>query len=219
VSFLSQLKAQANAKQAAMSVEQTDLLQRLEQTEAACKITWNYLSDMVRQLDVLAPDGPAFSADGKTPWPPMQLRDFRVDARKKTLRTREVYSSIGIGWDITPRLGKPLKQLISVNFMPELQRVESRLSAGGIPNERRQIRHPEKQSVQAISFEYLTQAHGSISVSPNHEDATLEFRFCNVSGLGVHTGVWPATVIQTPFLDELARLVMSQPSRLSPAPD
>jgi hypothetical protein len=219
VSFLSELKAQANAKQAAMNVEQTDIHLRLEQTEAACKIVWNYLSDMVRQLDVLAPDGPRFSVDGKTPWPEMQLCEFRVDARKKTLREREVFSSIGIGWDITPRQGKPLKQLVSVNFMPELQRVESRLSGGGIPNERRQIRHPEKQTVQAITFEYLTQAHGSISVTPNHEAATLEFRFCNVSGLAVHTGVWPATAIQTPFLDELAKLVMSQPSRLSPAPD
>jgi hypothetical protein len=219
VSFLSELKAQAKAAQAAKTAEQTDSLQRLEETEAACKITWNYLSDMVRQLDVLSPDGPPFSVDGKTPWPAMQLRDFRVDSRKKTLREREVFSSIGIGWEIVPRHGKPVKQVISVNFMPELQRVESRLSAGGIANERHQIRHPEKHSVQAISFEYLTRAHGSISVTPNHKEATMEFRFCNVSGLAVHSGAWPCAVIQAPFLDELAKLVMSQPSRLSPVPD
>lgn len=223
MSFLSDLKAQAHAVQAAQTVAQTqaqmDAEQRVERTEAACKTAWNYLSDLARQLNVLAPDGPNFSVDGKTPWPAMKLIDFRADSRKKTLQDREVFSSIGIGWEIEPQQGKAVLEHISVNFLPELQRVESRLAAGNIPHERRQVRHPEKHSVQAITFEYLTQARGSISITPDHDEAMLSFRFCNVSGLATKVGVWPADLIQMTFLDEVAKLIMSQPSHLLPTPD
>ncbi len=220
MSFLSQLKAQANVVQAANAEAQTQAQieadGRIDRTEAACKIAWNYLGEMARQLNILTPQGPVFSVDGKTPWPVMKLVDFRTDSRKKILRNREIFSSIGVGWDIVPQQGKPVQINISVNFLPELQKVESRLSAGGILHERFQVRHPEKQSVQAIAFQFHTQARGSIHVTPDHEQGTLAFRFFNISGLAVQTGVWAAELVQVPFLDELAKLVLSQPSHFFP---
>jgi hypothetical protein len=223
VSFLSQLKAQASAVQAEKAVAQTqaqiDAERRLVQTEIACKAVWEYLSEAASQLNILVPEGPRLSVDGKTFWPTMKLVDFRVDARKKLLGDREVYASIGLGWEILPLKGKPALTRISVNFLPELQKVEARLSAGGIQHERTQVRHPEKQSVQAISFEYRNQARGSISVTPDHDKGTVSFRFWNVSGLATQTGAWPADMIDEPFLDELAKLLVSQPSLLFPMPD
>lgn len=220
MSFLSQLKEKANAIQAEKSAAQTqaqiDTEKNILRTEAACKATWNYLSEMVRQLNVLVPRGPQFTVDGKTPWPVMKLVDFRADSRKKMLGKREVYATIGVGWDILPQEGKPVTQKVIVDFMPELQKVEGRLQAGNVQHERDMVRHPQKNSVQAIQFEYRTLASGSITVTPNHESGTLSFRFCNVSGLAVQSGTWNSGVVDSAFLDELAKLLMSQPSRLFP---
>lgn len=221
MSFLSQLKEKANAVQAEKTAAQTqaqaDVEKKVAQTEAACKLTWNYFSEMVRQLNILIPRGPQFSVDGKTPWPVMKLVDFRADSRKKDLRDKEVFASIGVGWDILPKDGKPQLEKVTVNFMPELQKVEARLQAGNIQHERSQVRHPEKNSVQAIVFEYRTIANGSVMVTPNHESGTLTFRFSNVSGLSIQSGTWNADMIDSQFLDELAKLLVSQPSRLFPA--
>ncbi len=223
MSFLSQLKVQANAVQAANAQAQTqaqiDADGRIERTEHACKITWNYLGEMARQLNILMPQGPVLSVDGKNAWPVMKLADFRTDSRKKALRQREIFASLGMGWDIVPKRGAPVPMKASVNFLPELQKVEGSLSAGGIQHERFQVRHPQKQSVQAIAFEFLTQARGSIHVTPDHELGTMSFRFINVSGLAVQTGVWASELVQVPFLDEMGKLVMSQPSHFFPIPE
>ena len=223
MSFLSELKSQASAVQAAknsaQSQAQTDADARIIATEVACTTIWHYLSDMVHQLNILVPDGPTFSVDGKTPWPPMKLVDFRVDSRKKTHYNMDLFSSIGVGWEILPRKGYPEKMRVSVNFLPELQKAEARLKAGNIWYERYQVRHPEKQTVQAINFEFSTEARGSIHITPDHDEGKLTFRFCNVSGLAVQTASWPIEMINVAFLDELAKLVVSKPSRLLPTPD
>ncbi len=222
MNFLSEIKARAHAAQAAKTVAltqaQIDAERCIDTTEAACQRAWVYLSDMAKHLNILTPEGPKFSVDGKTPWPTMKLVEFRADSRKKTLAKREIFESIGIGWDIVPMQGQPVTARISVNFLPELQKVEARLKAGNIQHERFQVRHPEKQSVQAITFEYRTFARGSISITPNHEQGTMTFRFGNISGLAVQTGTWPSDTITTGFLDELAKLLLSQPSRLFPTP-
>lgn len=221
MSFLSQLKEKANAvqaeKTAAQSQSQIDAARLVLRTEMACTSALNYFNEMVRQLNILVPNGPQFTVDGRTPWPVMKLQDFRVDSRKKMHQDKEVYASIGIGWEIVPREGQPRLDKVMVNFMPELQKVEARLQNGNIAHERSQVRNRESNAVQAIQFEYRTAARGSVSVTPNHENGTMSFRFNNVNGLAVQTGTWPADLVDTQFLDELAKLLVSQPSRLFPA--
>ena len=91
MSFLNQLKSQASARQAEQSEQHTHNALNSKLTEAGAKTTWLYLADLAKQLTVIEPAGPALSLDGKTPWPPMKLVDFRVDARKKTLFDQEVF--------------------------------------------------------------------------------------------------------------------------------
>lgn len=223
MSFLNELKSHADALQAAKAASKTlaqnDAESRIAATENACSRARNYLGEMVRQLNILVPAGPTFSVDGKTPWPRMKLVDFRADARKKKLGTREVYASIGVGWEVLPLEGEPIVEKLSVNFLPALQKVETSLQEGNIQHERLQLRHPEKGGVQAITFEYHTRAFANIVITPDHDKGTLTFNFCNVTGLAKKTGTWTAETIDTAFLDELAKLVMSQPSRLFPTLD
>ena len=58
VSFLNQLKAQAQAAQTAQAAQGNTQAENLAKTEAALKTTYLYLADLVKQLNVLAPDGP-----------------------------------------------------------------------------------------------------------------------------------------------------------------
>jgi hypothetical protein len=213
VSFLNELKLQASALQSQQAAQLQNFEANTAQTEMACLVVWKYLQDLARQLSVIRPDAPRFSLDGKTPWPPMKLSDFRVDARKKKLRDKDVYDYIAMGWDIIPQTGAPVAGMVSVNFPPDLERVQKRLAFGHVEHERKDVRHPEKNTLQAICFEYITKARGNITVTTDHDNGLLQFRLANANGFGVVTTSWPAARIEHSLLDELAKLIVAQPSR------
>ena len=177
MSFLNQLKSQASALQDQQTQQLRDLQASAAKTELACQSVWHYLSDLAKQLTVIEPAGPNFSLDGRRHWPAMKLADFRVDTRKKKLRDKEVFDYIAIGWQIVPQPGGPLQGVVSVNFPPDLERVEKRLACGGVAHERKEQRHPDSNKLQAIVFEYQTQARGYLTVTPDHDEAQLETAF------------------------------------------
>lgn len=213
MSFLNQLKSQASALQEQQVAQRRNLDAYVRQTELACQTVTLYLTELVKQLNVIQPAGPALSIDGRTPWPAMKLADFRVDSRKKKLGDREVCDYIAMGWQIVPQSGDPLSTVVSVNFPPDLERVEKRLNWGGVRFERKEIRYPDSNKLQEIRFEYQTQARGYVTVSALHEEAQLNFRLANVGGFEILNVRWDAAHVQTELLDELAKLLVGQPNR------
>jgi hypothetical protein len=212
MSFLNHLKSQADALQNQRVQQDATLEQKAAETEAACRRVLAYLQDLARQLSVLEPPAPEFSLDGKTPWPPMKLRDFRVDARRKKLRDQEVFDYIGMGWQVVPQAGKVRPGVVSVNFLPDLQRVEARLVSGGVKYERKEVRHPEKNTLQEVLFHYEPMTRGSVNVTAEHDKGLLAFRLSNTSGFEIVQAPWPAARVTTAVLDELAKRICSQPS-------
>ncbi|MEY2953128.1 MAG: hypothetical protein RLZZ401_1215, partial [Pseudomonadota bacterium] len=136
-----------------------------------------------------------------------------VDARKKLVRGQEAFDYIGMWWRILPRTGQPGPGEVSVNFPPDLQRVEQRLALGQIKHERKEVRHPEKNSLLAIRFEYLTETRGTTTLTPDHDKAEIAFRVTNARGFEVVNVTLPAVQIKTELLDELAKLIIAQPTR------
>lgn len=212
MSFLNELKAQANALQAQQSAQMQNHAANTAQTETACHVINKYLQDLAVHLSVITPPAPRFSLDGKTPWPAMKLAGFRFDSRKKKLRDRDVFDYIAMGWDIVPLSGPPVAGSVSVNFPPDLERVQKRLAFGHVEHERKDVRHPEKNTLQAICFEYTTRARGNITVTANHDTAQLVFRLANADGFGVQSIPMPAARIGHELLDELAKMVVAQPN-------
>jgi hypothetical protein len=215
VSFLNQLKSQAKALQSQQTHEQADLEQNCLQTESACRLTLPYLQDLARQLNVIGPLSRGFSLDGKTPWPAMKHMEFRVDSRRKMLRNREVFNYLAMGWRVLPEVGQPVGGSVRVNFPPDLERVVARLAMGPVKHERKELRHPEKNTLQAIQFDYLTETRGSVLVTPDHDKATLAFRVMNASGFGILNRSMPASTVKADVLDELAKLIVSEPNRFA----
>ncbi len=215
MSFLNQLKSQASALQNQHRSEIQNFEANAAQTESGCHKVWYYLSDLARQLNVIEPEGAKFALDNKTPWPAMKLVNFRADVRKKKLRDKEVHDYMAMGWDIVPQFGAPLGGTVSANFPPDLQRIEKRLAEGSVKHERIELRHPEKNSLLAVKFDYITESRGSVKISADHENAKLVFRVSNASGFGILHTSWPADQVQTDMLDELAKMIVAQPSRFT----
>lgn len=215
MSFLDQLKVQASAVRSRQDVQQANQDTSTVAVEHACKTVQYYLEELVRQLNIIEPDGPRLSLDGKTPWPDMKLNSFQIDTRKKMLRDREVFDYVSVGWQIVPRTGRPVSGSVSANFLPDLQRLEARMAAGWVQHERHEVRHPEKNTLQLVRLEYTTHSRGNIRVTPDHENAVLSFRLANLTGFGLTHTTWPAAQVQASVLDELAKMVCGQPSRFA----
>ena len=153
MSFLNQLKSHASALKSEQSVEQIHTQENIRLTEAAAKTAWLYITELAKQLNVIELSGPKLSLDGKMPWPAMKLMDFRPDARKKTLHDQEVTDYIALSWLIVPQDTAPVGDSVSANFPLDLQRIELRLAVGNVQHERVLVRHPEKNTLQAIRFD------------------------------------------------------------------
>lgn len=212
MSFLNQLKTQASALQQKQEVDVSGRDRNVLQTELAMKTVWNYFSELAKQLDVIAPKGPSLSVDGKTPWPAMQLSEFRVDARKKTLRDKEVADYVAMGWRILPVMGKPVGGSVTANFSTDIERIEAAIASGNVKHERIALRDPEKNTLKAVKFEYLTEARGSVMVSAENDEGRLTFRLGNLRGFEVLKLSLSAERVQTHELDELAKLIVGQAS-------
>lgn len=213
MSFLNQLKSQASALQSEKEASDSRFLSNIQTTEAAAKSVALYVNELAKQLNVIAPPGPKLTLDGKTPWPAMKMLDFQSDSRKKILKDREVYDYIGMSWSLLPIFGNPVGGSVSANFPPDMQRIEERLAAGGVKHERVSVRHPEKNTLQSVRFDYTTQARGSITVSADHEAGKMNFRLANVQGFGIVNGSYPVEKVTSALLDELAKLLVGQPSK------
>jgi hypothetical protein len=215
MSFLNQLKNQAKSLQV-QQTEQAELIaERTAAVQKACDLLEYYLKDLARQLNVIQPPGPALSLDGKTPWPAMKLVDFRADSRRKRLRDKEVYDTVAIGWLVVPQVGKPVGGVVSVNFPPDMKRVVERLALGPVKHERKEIRDPEKNTLRAINFEYITETRGGVLATADHDAGVLHFRMMNTLGFELETLTYPATRINHDTLDELAKRIAGQPSRFA----
>jgi hypothetical protein len=211
MSFLNQLKSQAKALQSERVSHEQGLEERNAATEQAGKLVLFYLQDLARQLSVIQPPGPAFTLDGKTPWPAMKLTDFRVDARRKMLRNREVIDYIAMGWQVVPQIGA-VTGLVSVNFPTEMRRVEDRLAMGPVKHERREIRRPDSSALVEVRYEYQTQTRGSVLATLDHDNGMLHWRLLNTAGFEVVQTTWPSARIQQSLLDELAKRLVGQPN-------
>lgn len=213
MSFLNQLKQQAQALQAQQSAQTQDLEANTAATEAACKTVWYYLAELPQQLNVIEPTSATLSLDGKTAWPTMKQTDFRFDARKKMLRDQEVFDYLTLGWRLVPRDGRAAKARVRVDFPPDLERIERRLRVGHVPHERQEQRHPQTRGLQAIVFEHEMSARASVLVTADHDIAVLRFRLVGVNGLEIVNTAYRADQIDSATLDELAKLIVAQPSR------
>ncbi len=212
MSFLNQLKSQASALQSQQAMVQQGQTVKAEQTEAACRVVAHYLRDLAKNLNVIEPAGPSFSLDGKTPWPAMKLCSFQADVRKKVMHDQEVFDYMSIGWVISPKMGFAVGGSVDASLVSEIDRIQHLLTSSSVEHKRAEKRHPERRSLLSVSFTYTTLARGYIMVKADHLAGQLVFRVANCNDFGVVTTTLAAERINTSLMDELAKLIVAQPS-------
>lgn len=211
MSFLHQLQREAAQLQAQRGQQHRSLDAQIAATESACMTIWQFLRELAQSLNVIEPPAMPWSLDGKTPWPPLKQTNFRYDARKRRFHDREVFDYLVVGWDLVPQDAKlPRSTRVSVNFLPELQRVESRLKAGQIVHQRLEERHPQTGGLLALHFDCDMAARASVLFTPDPTTATFAVRLNCVAGMEVVTRQCTAQALDSAALDELARLIVGQ---------
>ena len=212
MSFLNQLKSQAQTLQAQSVADQKRQQQVVDAVERAAHTTWRYLDELAEHLRVLQPDGPRLTADGKTPWPAMRATDFRVDARKMKVDDKDRFDYVVMGWRLSPKMGVVVQGSVTSNLLVEAKQIESRLDAGQVQYERCETRVGPRNTFQSVRLDYQTEARGMVRVKPRHATGELEFRLVCVTGLEVATRMVDAVQFQGQLLDELAKLLVGQAS-------
>jgi hypothetical protein len=67
--------------------------------------------------------------------------------------------------------------------------------------------------LQSIVFLHDMAARASVRVTPNHENGSFDVRLAAVGGLEIVNAQYTLALLNSTALDELAKLIVGQPSR------
>jgi hypothetical protein len=209
VSFLNDLKRQADALKTQNNEDAELLARNAALVEGACKTVWQYWLDLAQQLNVLQPVPPIrFSLDKVTALDNLKRCDFQVDARRKQHRNQEVYDHVVI--HAVQKTGRLLT--LSKDFPPEIERLESRLRQAGITPETKWVRNPDNGRLEEVRFNFKADITLIARLLPDHDQGTVRFQLNNFDSLETVTAVFPARIVGSDLLDQLARWMVGQPN-------
>lgn len=210
VSFLDELKHQAQALQsrqqdhAALQAHNTGL------TEEACNTLFQYWLELAQQLNVLQPRSESrYRLDGAQVFEALPMHDFHVDGRRQSLYGPPLYDVIGLSCRIGS--GQPLH--LEKDLPPEMAKLEDVLQQAGIRVIPETVREPESGRYLRTCYDFRLEFVGRARVEPNHELALLRFQLDNFQGFGRLVAEMPAQKLTRAVLDELARLMLGRPNR------
>jgi hypothetical protein len=208
VGFLDDLKRQADALKAQQTGDTAALARNTALTEAACKSVFTYFNTLAPQLNVLQPASPArFELDRQNVFENLRLSGFRVDSRRKPLRGEEVFDHLVIHWQL--ETGRRLQ--LTKDFLPDMDKLESRLRQSGAQVDNEALRHPDSGKLLGRRYSFAADFAGSVRVTPQHDDAALHFQVHNLDGFESLAMTLPAIEVGSARLDELARWIAGQP--------
>jgi hypothetical protein len=208
--FLDDLKRQADALKSQQTLDHATLARNAALTEAACKTTAQYWMELMPQLNVLQPRPRIrFSLDSRTPLEDLVRGDFRVDARRKMHRDQEVTEYVVIhGVQKTGR-----KLVMSKDFPPEIERLEARLRQAGITPGTEVKRDPANGRLLETRFSFVADLTLVVRLLPDHDAGRVKFQMNNLDGFETLTAEFPAHLVTSTLLDELARWLTGEPNQ------
>ena len=210
MSFLDDLKRQAEATRAQQTTDEHALERNAGLTDMACKAASNYFAQLVQQLNVLKPRSKVtYRLDRTQRFSDLPLVDFRADTRQKRLRGAEVCDHVVMRW----RLASHRPLAVTKNFVPDIDSLEARLRRGGVKFEAHEVRHPETAKLQEMRYEFVADFNASVLVTPDHATARLRFELVNLDGFETVTVEFPAFEVGAKRLDDLAHWVLGEPNQ------
>lgn len=208
MSFLDDLKRQAEALKAQKDGDAASLARNLALTEAACKTVFTYFTTLAPQLEVLRPPSHArYTLDRQNVLERLPLTDFRVDSRRKKLGNDDVFDFLVMHWQL--KTGRELQ--LTKDFLPDMEKLEAKLHQSGMKFENEALRHAENGKLQARRYTFVADFVGLVRVTAQHQSAKLHFQIQNVDGFETVTLELPALEVSGARLDELAKWLTGHP--------
>ncbi len=206
--FLDDLKRQAEAAKAGQATDTAALERNAMLAEAASKTVFNYFDTLIRQLEVLRPVSKTrYVLDRRTSFEQLPMVDFKVDARRRKLRGQDVYETISLHG----RLRNGQKLAFSKDFLPDIEKIDAKLRQANAPVHAQAVRNPENNKLQEMRYEMLVDFGFAITVTPDHDRASLPFKVINFDGFETVTLELPALEVGSTRLDELAKWLLGEP--------
>jgi hypothetical protein len=189
---------------------QADALQAQQHTDAACKGAFTYLDTLTRQLLVLKPVSKVrYELDKKTRFEGLPITTLKVDARRKMLRGTEVFDHVALHARLTD--GRKL-QLVK-DFLPDIEKLESRLRQSGATVHSQAVRNPDNGKLLEMRYEFVVDFVLGLRMTPDHDRGRIAVRLMNFDGFETVELELPAIELGAARLDELARWLLGEPHR------
>ena len=208
MSYLEELKRQADAALAQQSQDTGALERNALLTDSACQSAARYFATLARQLNVLQPLCKAvWRFDNKHVFSQLRFSDFRADSRLKKLRDAEVFDHIVLNF--AAKTGTHVT--IAKDFPPEIEKLEGRLRQCGAHYDSEVIRDPENGKFVEKRFEFIADFQSSVRLIPQHDSGRILFHLANLDGFETVSVAFPAFEVGSARLDELARWINGEP--------
>jgi hypothetical protein len=209
VSFLNDLKKQADQLRAGQGVDKAVLQARIDITEQACQMTFKYWVDLCSQLDVLQPVARGrYVFDSKAAFDGLRLVSFRPDIRKRPYQGQQVTDHVALNCDI--RTGQEVQ--LTKNFLTDIEKLERRIQQSCVQCTPEPIRDPDTGKLIEVRYGFVADMQAGVRLKPNHDDATVRFTVDNLEGLARWVIAFEAADVTVPLLDELAKWIAGQPN-------
>lgn len=210
MSFLEELKRQAQDLQAIKGIDDGALARNTSLAEAAATEAARYLLELAKQLDVIRPVSKAgYAFDHKTRLGGVAMEKFRFDVRRKRVRELDLTDHISFGCTIRGTETVVLKK----NFVPDIEKLEARLWQAGISAQGEPIRDPDSGRLIEMKYEFVPEVGIGLKIVPHHDLGLLRFRLSNIEGLETVECEFAPHLVGQRRLDELARWWLGQPNR------
>jgi hypothetical protein len=208
VGFLDDLKRQAEAAKAAQNTDTASLARNAALCDAACKTAFAYLSTLGQQLEVLQPRSKTrYRLDNKHVFDGLKCCGYRADARRKQLRGADVCDHVVLNF----QLQSGTRIVITKDFLPDIEKLDSRLRQSAATVDRESVRHPDNGKLQGVRYEFTADFHAFVRLTPEHDRGVVHFQMVNLDGFETMHVEFSAFEVGSARLDELARWLVGEP--------
>lgn len=210
-SLLANLKQQALAKQQSenqKSAQQDEILQRIHK---ALGMTYQYLSDLVQQLNILKPPyAKVYSFFGVADFDGLVWQEGRADFRmQETASENRLYDQVTLRY----RLAGP-KQFKIVKENPALEKLRKSLFDYNIAFTVDEAKN-ERGHIEKATFTFPCEIKAGLMLSGNYETGKLLLRTRHIERFGLMEYELQPEDINQDALDQIAQLIMGENNRVN----
>ena len=208
--LLDDLKKQADMVKSQQLSQHSMLQESLKLVEAKMHQTFVYLNDLLKQLAVLRPTNPTvYSIPGVGDFQNLGFAESFINYRKKKIDDKDYYDYITmfIKWD------SPVSLTVERDMPATIQKVHDALWGLGLKFTEEKIKKPGG-GFEKMRFTVPSTVTCDININADHDNGKLVLKGKHFFRLGADELRIPADDINEALLEELAKMLIGQPSAL-----